>query len=50
VRGYFFFATRCLQLFELKLQLRDLSDELLALRAEELATALDLDRSNRGTF
>ena len=35
VRGDFFFATRCLQLFELKLQLRDLSDELLAPGSEE---------------
>src|ERR1700722_19376135 len=33
--GYFFFATRCLQFFELKLQLRDLSDELLAPGSEE---------------
>ena len=35
VGGYFFFATRRLQLFELKLQLRDLPYELLALRSEE---------------
>jgi len=34
-RGHFFFTARCLQFFELKLQLRDLSDELLALRSEQ---------------
>jgi hypothetical protein len=33
--GHFFFATRCLQLFQLQFQLRDLPDELLALRSEE---------------
>jgi hypothetical protein len=34
-RGYFLFPARCLQLFKLQLQLRDLPDELLALRSEE---------------
>ena len=35
VHGYFFFATRRLQLFELKLQLCDLPYELLAPGAEQ---------------
>jgi hypothetical protein len=58
VRGYFFFTTRCLQIFKLKLQLRNLPDELLALRTEEHPLELveqqlevsDLARTRRKLF